>query len=157
MLTDPAGRPAPEYFVLAFPVERSSWTTVSRRIVAPVRPATDGRYRIAGLPAGDYWLAVVTTMDPDSGTDPEFLESILSGAIKITVGEGETKRQDLRIGKAGHADHQPQPGVRERGPSTVETYCVAAGRSTRTRDLFFRPAGRQCESPTDPGLTVVKD
>jgi len=99
MLTDAEGRPAPEYFVLAFPLERTSWTTVSRRMVPPVRPATDGRFRIAGLQAGDYYLAVVTTMDPDAGTDPEFLESILPGAIRVTIAEGETKRQDLRIGK----------------------------------------------------------
>jgi len=98
-LTDEAGRPAPEYFVLAFPVDRASWTTVSRRIVPPARPGTDGRYRLTGLLAGDYYLAVVTTMDADDGSDPAFLEAILPGAIRVTVGQGERRRQDLRIGK----------------------------------------------------------
>jgi hypothetical protein len=98
-LTDAAGRPAPEYFVLAFPVDRSSWTTVSRRIVPPARPATDGRYRLTGLLGGDYYLAVVTTMDSDDGSDPAFLGALLPGAIKISIAHGETRRQDLRIGR----------------------------------------------------------
>jgi carboxypeptidase family protein len=98
-LTDAAGRPAPEYFVLAFPVERTSWTTTSRRVVTPVHPGTDGRFRITGLLAGEYYLAVVTTIDSDDATDPAFLEAILPGAIRIAVAEGETRRQDLRIGR----------------------------------------------------------
>jgi hypothetical protein len=98
-LTDAAGRPAPEYFVLAFPVDRASWTTVSPRIVPPARPATDGRYRLTGLLAGDYYLAVVTTMDADDGSDPAFLEALLPNAIKISIAASETRRQDLRIGR----------------------------------------------------------
>jgi hypothetical protein len=98
-LIDAAGRPAPEYFVLAFPVERSSWTTVSRRIVPPARPGTDGRYRLTGFLAGDYYLAVVTTMDSDDGSDPMFLEAIVPGAIRVTIGRGQTVRQDLQIGR----------------------------------------------------------
>ena len=98
-LTDAAGRPAPDYVVLTFPADRGSWTTVSRRIVPPARPGTDGRYRLTGLLAGDYYLAVVTTMDSDDGSDPAFLEALLPGAIKVSIGHGETRRQDLRIGK----------------------------------------------------------
>ena len=54
-LTDAAGRPAPEYFVVAFPPIDASWTTTSRRLVPPVRPGTDGRFRVNGL------LPVTTT------------------------------------------------------------------------------------------------
>ncbi len=64
-LIDAAGRPAPQYFVLAFPIERASWTTTSRRAVPAVRPGTDGRFRVAGLLAGQYYLAVVTAAEPD--------------------------------------------------------------------------------------------
>jgi hypothetical protein len=31
--------------------------------------------------------------------DPSFLEAILPGALRVTVSEGQTVRQDLRIGK----------------------------------------------------------
>ena len=99
LLSDAAGRPAPEYFVVAFSVDRASWTTTSRRFVAPVRPGTDGRYRVNGLLPGDYYLAVVTAVGQDESADPAFLEAILPSAIRITVSAGEARRQDLKIGR----------------------------------------------------------
>jgi hypothetical protein len=96
-LTDGGGRPAPEYFVLSFPVERSAWTMTSRRAAPAVRPGTDGQFRIPGLPPGQYYLAVVTAVDPDEVMDPAFLEAILPGAVRVTVSDGATVRQDLRI------------------------------------------------------------
>jgi hypothetical protein len=98
-LIDATGQPAPGYFVVAFPTDRASWTTTSRRSVKPVRPGTDGRFRLAGLLSGDYYLAVVTAIDDDDATDPAFLEALLPGAIKISIGEGEVKKQDLKIGR----------------------------------------------------------
>jgi hypothetical protein len=98
-LTDAAGRPVPDYYVVAFPVERASWTSLSRKIVPPARPGTDGQFRLIGLMPGEYYLAVVTAMDADDNSDPAFLEAILGSAIKLTIGAGETKRQDLKIGK----------------------------------------------------------
>jgi len=96
-LTDASNRPAPEYFVLAFPVERSSWATTLRKILSPVKPGTDGRFRIPGVLPGDYYLAVVTAIGQEEHADPAFLEAILPGAIKLSVAAGETRRQDLRI------------------------------------------------------------
>jgi hypothetical protein len=49
------------------------------------------------LPAGEYYLAVVTVMDSDDGSDPAFLESIVSGALPVRVTEGGTTKQDLEI------------------------------------------------------------
>ena len=98
-LVDAAGRAAPEYFVIAFPADRSSWTTTSRRAVKPVRPGTDGRYRVSGLLPGDYFVAVVTAIEEEEGSDPAFLEAILPSAIRISIAAGETRRQDLKIGR----------------------------------------------------------
>lgn len=98
-LTDAAGRPAPEYFVVAFSADRAAWTTTSRRFAPPVRPGTDGRYRVNGLLPGDYYLAVVTAVGQEESADPAFLEAILPSAIKITVAAGEVRRQDLKIGR----------------------------------------------------------
>ena len=98
-LTDAAGRPAPEYFVIAFSANRAAWSTTSRRAVPPVRPGTDGRFRVNGLLPGAYHLAVVTTIDQEEVSDPAFLEAILPSAIKFTIAAGETRRQDLKIGR----------------------------------------------------------
>jgi hypothetical protein len=69
----------------------------SRRIDA-VRPSSDGRYRITGLPAGDYRLATVIDPEPDRWFDPEFLGQLLSASIPIALGEGEQRTQDVRVG-----------------------------------------------------------
>lgn len=97
-LTDAGGRPAPGYVVLAFPTNRESWNTTSRRMVPAVQPATDGRYRVTGLLSGEYYLAVVTEVAPDEATDARFLEALIPMAMRVTITGAETKRQDLRIG-----------------------------------------------------------
>jgi hypothetical protein len=35
-----------------------------------VRPASDGTYRIQGLPAGEYYVGAVTTLDLEDLYDP---------------------------------------------------------------------------------------
>lgn len=99
VLTDAGGRAAPGYYVLAFPVERESWTTTSRRTVTPVQSGTDGRYRLVGLLPGEYYLAVVTEVKPDEAADPVLLDAIVPLAVRIKIGEGDTRRQDLKIGR----------------------------------------------------------
>ena len=41
----------------------------------------------------------MTAVDEDDAQDPAFLEVLLSRAIKIVIAEGETKKQDLKIGR----------------------------------------------------------
>lgn len=52
---------------------------------------------MTGLPAGQYYIAVVTELEPDEAMAPAFLDAILPGAIRITVKDGETVRQDIQI------------------------------------------------------------
>jgi hypothetical protein len=96
-LSDASGRPSPGYVVMAFPVDRAHWTTTSRRMVPAVRPATDGRFTISGLPGGDYYLAVVSEVDPDEAADGRFLETLIPMAIKVVVPPLGSVKQDLRI------------------------------------------------------------
>jgi uncharacterized protein (DUF2141 family) len=95
-LSDPSGRPAPEYFILAFPAEKRHWTPTSFRI-RQTRPATDGRFSILGLPAGDYLLAALTDVEPDEWLDPRFLEQVAPAGITVTIAEGQRTAQDIRI------------------------------------------------------------
>lgn len=98
LLSDASGRPSPGYFVMAFPVDRAHWTTTSRRMVPAVRPATDGRFAISGLPGGEYFLAVVTEVDPDEAADGRFLETLIPMAVKVVVPHLGTVQQNVRIG-----------------------------------------------------------
>jgi hypothetical protein len=61
------------------------------------RLSSDGRYRISGLPPGDYYLAVITDVSHDNLDDPSFLESLIPAAVKVVLGEGERKVQDYKV------------------------------------------------------------
>src|SRR5204862_5644241 len=78
-LFDQLGRPAPEYAVVAFPVDPALRTSAPRRSSGLVRLGTDGKYAIVGLPAGDYFLAAVTDLDPAQLNDPGLLELMRAG------------------------------------------------------------------------------
>ncbi|HVQ42849.1 MAG TPA: carboxypeptidase-like regulatory domain-containing protein [Vicinamibacterales bacterium] len=98
-LLDQLGRPAPEYSVVVFSADRAHWGTAPRRISGLVKLATDGGYRVAGLPPGDYVLCVVTDVDASQLNDPSMLEQLMPAGVKLTLAEGEKKRQDFKIGR----------------------------------------------------------
>jgi hypothetical protein len=91
------GGPASDIFVIAFAIDSAMWGPNARRVQA-VRPGVDGRYAMTDLPPGDYLLAAVTDVDPDEWQNPAFLATLVSSAVKITVGAGETAAPTLRIG-----------------------------------------------------------
>jgi protocatechuate 3,4-dioxygenase beta subunit len=94
---DGAGRPAPGYFVFVFPAEREAWMVTSRRFRPPSQPSTDGKYRVGGLPPGNYFVAALTEFEELDMVDPTFLEQVAAASIRVTVKEGERKLQDLKI------------------------------------------------------------
>lgn len=87
---------AREYTVIAFPTNRDWWRAPFRRIRA-VKLATNGQYRMDDLPPGDYYLAALVEVAPDDWLDSVFLEQVVREAIRVSVGSGEQKIQDLRI------------------------------------------------------------
>jgi protocatechuate 3,4-dioxygenase beta subunit len=94
---DGSGQPAPEYFIIAFAVDRTFWTPRSRRIQA-VRPGRDGRFQMPNLPPGDYFIAAVTDVETGQWYDPAYLQELAAAATKISIGEGEQRVQDFKIG-----------------------------------------------------------
>jgi hypothetical protein len=96
-LLDAAGKPAPGFTILVFSTNRAYWTSGSRRIPQPLQPSSDGKFKATGLPAGEYYLAAVTDLDPQDWGDPVFMDQVAAAAIKVTLGDGEKKVQDLKI------------------------------------------------------------
>jgi hypothetical protein len=84
--------------VVAFPADRALWLPQSRRMKAS-RPSTDGQFHLDDLPAGDYYLAALTDADQDEWQAPSFLAAAVAAGVKITLGEGESRTQDLKINK----------------------------------------------------------
>jgi hypothetical protein len=98
-LVDGAGKPVAGYFVLVFPTTRSSWMPGSRRMRSPVRTSPDGRYRLANLPPGEYFIAALTEFDSLDLYDQKFLEEVAASSFKFTLAEGEKRAMDLKIAK----------------------------------------------------------
>jgi hypothetical protein len=96
-VTDQAGRAVPEFFVVVFSTEPTHWRQGSRRLAPPRRPAPDGRYTFTRLPPGEYYVAVVPEFEQSIWYTPEYLEQVVPGAIKVTIGEGEKKAQDITL------------------------------------------------------------
>lgn len=96
-LFDAAGRPSSGLSIIMFPSRRELWTQGSRHI-RPTVPASDGKFKLPGLPPGEYYMAAVTEFEYTDLSDASFLEQLTTGAFKITLAEGEKKVQDIRMG-----------------------------------------------------------
>jgi protocatechuate 3,4-dioxygenase beta subunit len=95
-LVDEKGQPAPDYTIVVYPADRTFWTPGSRRI-ASQRPGTDGRFTFRNLPPGEYRIAPVLDPEPGSWYDPAFLQQLDNTALRVPLGIGEQKVQNLRI------------------------------------------------------------
>lgn len=91
-----SGQPTADYYVIAFSTDRSHWRAGSRRLLSS-RPATDGRFVFDDLPAGEYFIAALTDVDPLEWQSAMFLEQVAPAAVTVSVAEGQKTVQDLRI------------------------------------------------------------
>jgi uncharacterized protein (DUF2141 family) len=95
-LQDAAGTATSDYSIIVFPSDQQYWQPQSRRIQS-VRPGTDGRFTLRNLPPGAYSIVAVTDVEPGEWYDPEFLSELAGAAMRVTLGVGEKKTQDIRI------------------------------------------------------------
>jgi hypothetical protein len=95
-VTADGGRPATSGAVVVFPADEKRWAARSR-YVRHLPITSEGRFETRGLPPhDDYRLAAVPPLEDGQWSDPEFLRSLLDVATRLSLGEGETKVQDLR-------------------------------------------------------------
>jgi len=96
LVTNTKGEKVKDYSVVVFPQDRDKWTPNSR-YMRTARADQDGRYKVTGLPPGEYRVIALDYLDPNEWNTPEFLDSIHAKATSFAVNEGETKTVDLRI------------------------------------------------------------
>lgn len=114
MLTDQTGRARFDVTLVAFPVDSRYWLPGSRR-VRFVRPDTSGFYLIGGLPAGEYFLAAVSSAVPDEPAEAGWLGDLAFAAVRVRVSEGGRTTQDLRFGGVSVRDASGElPGAQVR-------------------------------------------
>jgi Carboxypeptidase regulatory-like domain len=99
-VTDSRGQPIADYTAIVFAADRRLWYDGSRFFTA-TRPARDGRFTVRGLPPGDYLVAAVDRIPGRSADaewqDPQFLDSIASRAVPVTVNEGQRASLNPRL------------------------------------------------------------
>jgi hypothetical protein len=89
-----------DYSLIVFPADRERWTAprgAASRFLATARPDQRGRFKVAGLPEGDYLTVAVDYLDPGEAADPEFLERMRPKATAVRLPEGGTISTELRL------------------------------------------------------------
>ena len=54
---------------------------------------------VKGMPPRDYLIVAGRTIEPGQWQDQDYLESIRDQASRLSLGEGETRVQDLKVAK----------------------------------------------------------
>lgn len=98
VLQDSSGQPTSDYTIVLFSADQRYWTPQSRRIVS-ARPTTEGKYAFRDLPAGEYRLAALEDVEPESWFDPNFLRTLIGASTSVTIIEGEKKTQDIKVNR----------------------------------------------------------
>src|SRR4030095_6584624 len=93
-LTDSRGNAVKDCPVAIFARDERQWYEASR-YVAQGQTDQQGRFTIRGLPAGDYYAAVVDSIDFER-TDPELLARIRNRAVTFSLGTDQTMSLMLR-------------------------------------------------------------
>ncbi len=94
----PSQESALECTMIAFTADRVLWVPPFRRVFS-ARPASDGEFAFQDLPPGDYYLAALTDVAPNEWQDAKFLAALAASSLRLTIGEGEHKVQNLQIAK----------------------------------------------------------
>ena len=89
-----------DFVDVVFATDRAFWAAGSRRVLQ-AQPASDGKFTVIGLPAGEYYLAAVTRLEPGDLANRQFLEDLLPASLRITIRDGEKKTQDLKLSGGG--------------------------------------------------------
>ena len=95
-MVDDANQPTSNATLVVFAEDETLWIPGSR-FVRTTRPDPDGRFSIAGLPAGTYRAIARAYIEDGQWEDPKFLEEARDTAVKFTLGEGGAQTLTLKL------------------------------------------------------------
>jgi hypothetical protein len=94
---DDRGQPVLGTQVVIFPADAARWTFGSR-YMRMTSVDQQGRFSVKNMPPyDDYRIVAVQDLEPGRNSDPEFLESVRDFASRVSLIEGGTAAQDLKI------------------------------------------------------------
>src|SRR6185436_11653749 len=73
LVTNGRGAAVKDYSVVVFAQDRDKWTANSRYLRTG-RPDQDGRFKVSGLPPGEYHIVALDYVDQNEWTEPDYLE-----------------------------------------------------------------------------------
>jgi hypothetical protein len=85
--------------VIAFPVEREGWSKYgfNPTRLTSVLTTSDGRYRVDGLPAGEYYLLAVPASQERAWLDPSFLAGHAARATRVRIDRSDAAIAGLSL------------------------------------------------------------
>ena len=95
-ITNTQGTAVPDYTVLAFPTDSTLWRPQARQIMT-ARPDQTGKFRIRGLPPGEYFLTTVDPAEQGEWFEPAYLDAHRVGAARLTLSENDVKTQNFSV------------------------------------------------------------
>jgi hypothetical protein len=96
-LRDERQNPA-EGTVIVFADDSAKWREGSRTVRA-TRLDQRGLFTFKGLPAGDYFLVALDSVQESQWFDPEFLDGLKGRASRVAIADAESKQVDLVLRK----------------------------------------------------------
>jgi hypothetical protein len=97
VLRDDKEHPA-EGTVIVFAEDSATWREGSRTIRA-ARLDQRGVFIFKGLPAGEYFLVALNSVQQGEWYDPDFLERLKDRAKRVRIADAEAKQVDLVVTK----------------------------------------------------------
>ena len=96
-VSDASGAPVVDYHAIVFPAERIDPPHGRRNRARLDTSDAQGRFRIEGLPPGDYLVAAVVDVEPNEAMADDTIESVRESATPIRVREGQTETVALTL------------------------------------------------------------
>ena len=95
-VADARGAPTAAATVVVFADEPELWLPGSR-FIRTTRPGADGRFSIAGLPAGTYRAIARDFVEEGQWEDRKFLEAARADAVRFTLPDGGAEAISLKV------------------------------------------------------------
>lgn len=93
---DVKGTPVVDAIVLIIPIAPQFWRPTSRRF-ALLHTDAAGRYRIKGLPSGEYRAVASIELDETEAYDREILQALVKGGAPVSLGDRASVTLDLPL------------------------------------------------------------
>jgi hypothetical protein len=98
IVVDSSGTPTPGATIVVFADQTDLWMPGSR-FIRTARPGSDGRFSIAGLPAGTYRVVARELIEDGQQYDRAFLEQAREAASRFVLGDGASETLTVKLSR----------------------------------------------------------